>query len=185
MRKRDGAGPRDQQEPINEAQRIRLKSQTGRDKIDRTLPGRWQPGGLSEESSRYRVDVCIGNPVPTAYVQPKKIGVQLFALREKVAHVYGAGGSTKQANGVEVCGKGQDPFRFRQAPCEYALQNDASHQPYQGKGLSDADEQLGTIVVFCRPRACVLSTQDSRQGRMQPEAKSSRGSSPRSMRARL
>src|SRR5277367_4341143 len=152
-KKCDCATPRDQQEPVNEAQRIRLKAQPGIDEIDRTLRGRWQPGGLPEDSSRHRVNVRIGNPVVTADVQSKKIGVKLLALCEKVAHVYGACCSTKQANDVEECGKGQDVLRLRQASCEYSLQDDASHQPYKGRRLSDAGKQLGGIEVFCRPRA--------------------------------
>src|SRR5580704_19519209 len=125
-KKCDCATPRDQQEPVNEAQRIRLKAQPGIDEIDRTLRCRWQPGRLPEDSCRHRVNVRIGDPVVGADVQPKKIRVQLLTYGEKVAHVDGAGSSPKQTNGVEECRKGQDVLRLRQASCEYSLQDDAS-----------------------------------------------------------
>ena len=61
--------------------------------------------------------------------------------------------------------KCQDPLRFRQSSREDALQDDASHQPYESKRLPDAHEQLGAIVVRCRPGAGVLSVQTGCEGR--------------------
>ena len=58
----------------------------------------------------------------------------------------------------------QDPLRFRQPAREDSLQDNASHQAYESKRLSDAGEQLSAIVVCCRPGGGVLSVQADSEG---------------------
>src|SRR5258705_1211058 len=108
------------------------------------------------------MNICICNPVAAAYVQTQEIRVQLLALGEKMAHVYGSRGPSKQSNGMKERRECQDPLRFRQPTSENALQDNASHQAYESKRLADARQQLGAIIDFCGPRTGALVAENSR-----------------------
>src|SRR5260370_15816479 len=81
-----------------------------------------------------------------------------------MAHVDGACGAAKYADGVKVSRKGQDPLRFGQSPREDCLQNDAADKSDESKRLPDAGEQLGAVEVLGRPRADVLRIQPGSKG---------------------
>src|SRR5882762_11560064 len=110
-----------------------LKAQPGGDEIGRTRRSRWEPGGLPKESRGQRMNICVCNPVAATDVQTQEIRVQLLAVGEKMAHVYGSCSSSKQSNGMEERRECQDPLRFRQPTSENDLQDNASHQPYESK----------------------------------------------------
>jgi len=52
--------------------------------------------------------------------------MQLFALSNEVAHVYGAGGPAEYTDGVKESRKSKHPLRFGQSPREDCLQYDAA-----------------------------------------------------------
>src|SRR5689334_9777014 len=111
------------------------------------------------------MNILISDPVASADVKSQEVRVQLFTLRQKMAHVDGACGATEYTDGMKEGRKGQDPLRFGQSSREDCLQHDAADQPDESKRLPDAGEQLGAVEVLGRPRAAVL--------RIQPGSKSS------------
>src|SRR5271163_2976710 len=90
--------------------------------------------------------------------------MQLFALRQKMAHVDGACGAAEYADDVKESRKGQDPLRFGQSPREDCLQHDAANKSDESKRLSDAGEQFGAIEILGCPSGAVLSVQPSSKG---------------------
>src|ERR1700730_14902315 len=87
---RANAAPSDQQESINNAEAVRLKTNAGRNQVDCAGTGSYQPGRLGVDTCGHPMNVLICKPIPTADVQSKQVRVQLFASRQKVAHVDGA-----------------------------------------------------------------------------------------------
>src|SRR5260370_15486899 len=81
-----------------------------------------------------------------------------------MAHVDGACGAAKYADGVKESRKGQDPLRFGQSPCEDRLQHDAADKSDESKRLPDAGEQLGAVEILGSPRTAVLRIQPGRKG---------------------
>src|SRR5713226_3842405 len=110
------------------------------------------------------MNVLIGDPVAGADVESQEVRVQLFALRQKMAHVDGACGAAEYTDGVKESRKGQDPLRFGQSPCEDCLQHDAADKSDESKRLPDAGEQLGAVEVLGCPRAAVLRIQPGSKG---------------------
>src|SRR5438445_7678248 len=81
-----------------------------------------------------------------------------------MAHVDGACGAAKYADGVKESRKVKNPLRFGQSPCEDRLQHDAADKSDESKRLPDAGEQLGAVEVLGRPRAAVLRIQPGSKG---------------------
>src|SRR6266566_8134944 len=81
-----------------------------------------------------------------------------------MAHVDGACGAAKYADGVKESRKSKNPLRFGQSPCEDRLQHDAADKSDESKRLPEAGEQLGAVEVLGRPRAAVLRIQPSSKG---------------------
>src|SRR5260370_15219435 len=102
------------------------------------------------------MNVLIRKPIPTADVQSQQVRVQLFALRQKMAHVDRACGAAEYTDGVKESRKGEDPLRFGQSPCEDGLQHGAADKSDESKRLPDAGVQLVAEEVLGRPHAAVL-----------------------------
>src|SRR5216683_1645734 len=81
-----------------------------------------------------------------------------------MAHVDGACGATKYADGVKESRKSKNPLRFGQSSREDCLQHDAADESDESKRLPDAGEQLGAIEVLGRPDAAVLGIQPRCKG---------------------
>src|SRR6266481_5597494 len=81
-----------------------------------------------------------------------------------MAHVDGACGAAKYADGVKESRKSKDPLRFGQSSREDCLQHDAADKSDECKRLPDAGEQLGAVEVLGRPHAAVLRIQPGRKG---------------------
>src|SRR5882724_5289399 len=109
------------------------------------------------------MNVLIGDPVAITDVEAQEIRVQLFALRQKMAHVDGACSATKYADGVKESRKSKNPLRFGQSPREDCLQYDAADKADESKRLPDSGEQLGAVKVLSRPRGGVQRVQPGRE----------------------
>src|SRR6267143_6510326 len=81
-----------------------------------------------------------------------------------MAHIDGACGAAKYADGVKESRKSKTPLRFGQSPCEDRLQHDAADKSDESKRLPDAGEQLGAVEVLGRPYAAVLRIQPGSKG---------------------
>src|SRR5258706_14755604 len=81
-----------------------------------------------------------------------------------MAHIDGACGAAKYADGVKESRKSKNPLRFGQSPCEDRLQHDAANKSDESKRLPDAGEQLGAVEVLGCPRAAVLRIQPASKG---------------------
>src|SRR5882762_298603 len=110
------------------------------------------------------MNVLTCEPISAADVQSQQVRVKLFALRHKMAHVDGACGAAKYADGVKESRKGKNPLRFGQSPREDCLQHDAADKSDKSKRLPDAGEQLGAVEVLGRPHAAVLRIQPGSKG---------------------
>src|SRR5260370_15054661 len=110
------------------------------------------------------MNVLTCEPISVADVHSQQVRVQLFALRYKMAHIDGACGAAKYADGVKESRKGKNPLRFGQSPCEDRLQHDAADKSDESKPLPDAGEQLGAVEVLGRPCAAVLRIQPCSKG---------------------
>src|SRR6266478_4840688 len=110
------------------------------------------------------MNVLTCEPISVADVHSQQVRVQLFALRQKMAHVDSACGAAEYTDGVKESRKGKDPLRFGQSPREDRLQHDAADKSDESKRLPDAGEQLGAVEVLGRPRAAVLRIQPGSKG---------------------
>src|SRR5882724_9402534 len=110
------------------------------------------------------MNVLIGDPVAITDVEAQEIRVQLFALRQKMAHVDGACSATKYADGVKESRKSKNPLRFGQSPREDCLQYDAADKADESKRLPEAGQQLSTVEVLGRPGAAVFRIQPGGKG---------------------
>src|SRR6266576_3022404 len=81
-----------------------------------------------------------------------------------MAHVDGACGAAKYANGVNESRESKNPLRFSQSSHEDCLQHDAADESDESNRLPDAGEQLGAVEVLGRPRAAVLRIQPGSKG---------------------
>src|SRR5260370_38506336 len=97
------------------------------------------------------MNVLICKPIPTADVQSQQVRVQLFALRQKMAHVDRACGAAEYTDGVKESRKGEDPLGFGQSPREDGLQYDAADKSDESKRLPDPAEHPVALEVLVRP----------------------------------
>lgn len=78
------AAPGDQQKPVDEAQAVGLKPESGCHKIDRAGSGGDHAGRFGVEPCCHDANVLIRDPVATADVKPQQVRVQLFAFSKEV-----------------------------------------------------------------------------------------------------
>src|SRR6516165_1272018 len=129
-------------ESVDKRQRVGLKPQPPAYHSDRTAGSCVQAIRLRKQAQRQMPDAAVRDPVAVVHVQPQKVGVQLFSLRDEVTHEDGSELSAEQANRVEVRGKRQNPLWLGHCSGKSSLQDDRRHQTDERKGLSDTEEQF-------------------------------------------
>src|ERR1700733_11318393 len=82
-----GATPGDKKKSIDQAQAVRLQTNSGSNEINSARPCRRYAGCLRVHSRRHGTNVLIGTPVPTHDVEAKQVRVKFFALSDEVAQV--------------------------------------------------------------------------------------------------